>query len=425
MVKDAESSANTATKALIGDVVSFFPPNYVRNEARYSGKLICVMNLLETLRAQTDDKVVLVSNFTSTLDIVEAMMRKKRYSYLRLDGKTPQDERMAMVNQFNREGVHNSFVFLLSAKSGGVGLNLIGANRLVLIDSDWNPSTDLQAMARIHRDGQKKTCYIYRLLLSGTMDEKIYQRQISKIGLSDSLMNAEKKSSSDTFSQEELKDIFTLHLDSACISHRQLICDCDGKGGAASGLDQVDAAGQLATSSQSTTKSEDDEFPGFIAASQHVVDKAAKDKLDKRKKLLALYKWAHYDCVQHPSAFIEDDIVAGLIRKGDQSSKASKSNKARDPASPRVKREKDDDDEWSTDMKERRDDLFFSGGESDEEVDGDGGGLKARNGADVNEDDFQLDKTEAGRILFVFSKTSEKATDKAASILPASPPALD
>lgn len=422
LLKDTESSAETPTKALVGDISRFFPANFVRNDARYSGKLICVMNLLETLRAQTDDKVVLVSNFTSTLDIVEAMMRKKRYSYLRLDGKTPQDERMSMISQFNRDGVDKSFVFLLSAKSGGVGLNLIGANRLVLIDSDWNPSTDLQAMARIHRDGQKKTCYIYRLLLSGTMDEKIYQRQISKLGLSDSLMNSEKKSASDTFSQEELKDIFTLHMDSTCISHRQLVCDCDGKGGSASPVGISEGDSGMPSASQSSVKSSDDEdeqLPGFVAASQHVVDQAARDKLDKRKKLLALYKWAHYDCTRHPDAFSEDDVVAGLIRKGHQASFPSIAAKT-----VRIKTEKAEDDEWSTDMKERGDDLFFPDGSDDEGETAKGKVLEALDG--LYEDEFQMDKVEAGRILFVFAKTSDRMMDKVDSP-PAvtTPPAAD
>lgn len=418
LLKDAESDADTATKALVGDIARFFPPNFVRNEARFSGKLICVMDLLETVRAQTDDKVVLVSNFTSTLDVIEALMRKKRYSYLRLDGKTPQDERMTMVNQFNREGVDNSFVFLLSAKSGGVGLNLIGANRLVMIDSDWNPSTDLQAMARIHRDGQKKTCYIYRLLLSGTMDEKIYQRQISKLGLSDSLMNAEKKSSSDTFSQEELRDIFTLHRDSTCISHRQLVCSCDGKGGSADSVaaDELDLPGSsLPTTSQASIKSEDDDepLPGFVAASQHVVEKAAQEKLVRRKKLLALYKWAHYDCVQHPNAFFEDEIVAALIRKGHQTSQTTRD----ELVSTKTKR----DNEWSNNMKQRSDDLFFSDG-TDE-------GAEDELAADTSEGDdhdgFQMDRVHAGRILFVFAKSSESSTDKAEPSPTSTPPALD
>jgi DNA repair and recombination protein RAD54B len=302
------------------------------------------------------------------------------------------------VNQFNRDGVDSSFVFLLSAKSGGVGLNLIGANRLVLIDSDWNPSTDLQAMARIHRDGQKKVCYIYRLLLSGTMDEKIYQRQISKLGLTDSLIKGD-KSSSDTFSQEELRDIFTLHLDSPCISHRQLVCDCDRRGGDAS----LDGLAEGMDASQTSVASSDDDLPGFVAASQHVVDRAQKDKLDKRKRLLALYKWAHYDCVQHPESFEEDEMVAALVRASRSSVRANGAEKS--------------EDEWSTSMAERADDLFL--GSDDSERDEDGMGEQQTDGGEG----FRLDAMQTGRVLFVFAKSSDKTPDKVESHT--TPPALD
>lgn len=78
---------------------------------------------------------------------------------------------------------------MLSAKAGGVGLNLVGASNLILYDSDWNPASDQQAMARIWRDGQKKSVYIYRLLTSGTIEEKIFQRQICKTGLSEAIVN--------------------------------------------------------------------------------------------------------------------------------------------------------------------------------------------------------------------------------------------
>lgn len=102
-------------------------------------------------------------------------------------------------------------VFLLSTKAGGVGLNLIGASRLILVDSDWNPSHDLQAMARIHRDGQKRPVFIYRLLTSGTIDEKIFQRAITKMGLSESLIggagigNSSNGAKGDSFSQSEVR----------------------------------------------------------------------------------------------------------------------------------------------------------------------------------------------------------------------------
>lgn len=85
------------------------------------------------------------------------------YATCRLDGSTPATQRAGIVEKFNRP---NSpiFVFLLSSKAGGVGLNLTGASRLILFDSDWNPATDLQAMSRIWRDGQKTSVYIYRCL---------------------------------------------------------------------------------------------------------------------------------------------------------------------------------------------------------------------------------------------------------------------
>ena len=75
------------------------------------------------------------------------------------------------------------YAFLLSSKAGGCGLNLIGANRLVLFDPDWNPANDQQALARVWRSGQKKACYIYRFFGAGTIEEKTYERQLSKEGL--------------------------------------------------------------------------------------------------------------------------------------------------------------------------------------------------------------------------------------------------
>ena len=71
------------------------------------------------------------------------------------------------------------YLFIYS-KAGGCGLNLIGANRLVMFDPDWNPANDEQAMARVWRDGQKKECFVYRFLAVGTIEEKIFQRQTHK-----------------------------------------------------------------------------------------------------------------------------------------------------------------------------------------------------------------------------------------------------
>lgn len=100
-------------------------------------------------------------------------------------------------------------VLLLSAKAGGVGLNLVGASNLILYDSDWNPASDQQAMARIWRDGQKKSVHIYRLLTCGTIEEKIFQRQISKTGLSEAIINPDNPNNT-KLSFDQLKVWFQL-----------------------------------------------------------------------------------------------------------------------------------------------------------------------------------------------------------------------
>ncbi|KAM9096628.1 DNA repair and recombination protein RAD54B isoform 2-T2 [Sarcophilus harrisii] len=116
-----------------------------------------------------------------------------------------------------------------NSKAGGVGLNLIGGSHLILYDIDWNPATDIQAMARVWRDGQKHSVHIYRLLTTGTIEEKIYQRQISKQGLSGAVVDLSKTSEHIQFSVEELKNLFTLHEDSDCVTHDLLDCECMGR----------------------------------------------------------------------------------------------------------------------------------------------------------------------------------------------------
>jgi hypothetical protein len=112
---------------------------------------------------------------------------------------------VAALNDFGRD----QFVFLLSSKAGGCGLNLVGANRLILFDPDWNPATDKQAAARVWRDGQKKKVYEYRFLASGSIEEKVFQRQLSKEGLATIVNNGTNETSS--FSKDELRELFAVN----------------------------------------------------------------------------------------------------------------------------------------------------------------------------------------------------------------------
>lgn len=182
-------------------------------------------NLLRNIKTRVStERVVVVSNYTQTLDIIQSLCEKSHYQFLRLDGQTATSKRQSLVERFNRKGSQD-FVFLLSSKAGGVGLNLTGASILILFDIDWNPANDIQAMARVWRDGQKSQVKIYRLLTTGTIEEKIYQRQITKQGLSGTVADAS-ASSKVEFSREDLKDLFTLHTKTSCLTHEMLNCSC-------------------------------------------------------------------------------------------------------------------------------------------------------------------------------------------------------
>ncbi|KAH6644104.1 helicase swr1 [Boeremia exigua] len=207
------------------------PADFVPKDARgrdrdvkvwYSGKMLVLDRMLARIRAETNDKIVLISNYTQTLDVFAALCRSRGYGSLRLDGTMNVSKRQKLVDKFNDpEG--SEFVFLLSSKAGGCGLNLIGANRLVLFDPDWNPAADQQALARVWRDGQKKDCFVYRFMTTGTIEEKIFQRQSHKQSLSscvvDSAEDVERH-----FSLDSLRELFQYRDTTTSDTHDTFKC---------------------------------------------------------------------------------------------------------------------------------------------------------------------------------------------------------
>jgi DNA repair and recombination protein RAD54 and RAD54-like protein len=209
----------------------FWPEDYVPKDSRgrdrevrpcYSGKMQVLDRMLARIRQDTNDKIVLISNYTQTLDVFERLCRSRNYGCLRLDGTMNVNKRQKLVDKFNDlEG--EEFVFLLSSKAGGCGLNLIGANRLVLFDPDWNPAADQQALARVWRDGQKKDCFVYRFMGTGTIEEKIFQRQSHKQALSscvvDSAEDVERH-----FTLDSLRELFQFKPDTTSDTHDTFKC---------------------------------------------------------------------------------------------------------------------------------------------------------------------------------------------------------
>ncbi|KAH8668522.1 SNF2 family N-terminal domain-containing protein [Xylariales sp. PMI_506] len=174
---------------------------YKWGAANKSGKMQVVKALLQMWK-KFGHKTLLFSQeaFVNRLDGIR---------YLRMDGSTPIKERQTLVDQFNRDP--ELHLFLLTTKVGGLGVNLTGANRVIIFDPDWNPSTDVQARERAWRLGQKKEVVIYRLMTAGTIEEKIYHRQIFKQFLSNKVLKDPKQRA--TFALHDLHDLFTLGND--------------------------------------------------------------------------------------------------------------------------------------------------------------------------------------------------------------------
>jgi superfamily II DNA or RNA helicase len=146
-----------------------------------SGKLLLLDKLLAKLQ-RDGSRVLIFSQMTRMLDILEDYCLYRGYKHCRIDGSTKQDERDDAMDSFNAPG-SEKFVFLLSTRAGGLGINLQTADTVVLYDSDWNPQMDLQAQDRAHRIGQKRQVNVYRFVTEHSIEEKIVDRALRKLAL--------------------------------------------------------------------------------------------------------------------------------------------------------------------------------------------------------------------------------------------------
>ncbi|XP_029362258.1 helicase ARIP4-like isoform X3 [Echeneis naucrates] len=186
------------------DIMCDYKPGILENSA----KMVMLFHLMEE-SVRKGDKLLVFSQSLSTLTVIEDFLAKRpvppspnmsnrdqpnhnwvrNLNYYRLDGSTTPSERERLINQFNDPSNTSAWVFLLSTRAGCLGVNLIGANRVVVFDASWNPCHDAQAVCRVYRYGQRKPCHIYRLVCDFTLEKKIYDRQISKQGMSDRVVD--------------------------------------------------------------------------------------------------------------------------------------------------------------------------------------------------------------------------------------------
>jgi hypothetical protein len=181
---------------------------YMLNQQGYimsSGKMVLLDKLLPKLR-QEGHKVLIFSQMVKMLDLISEYCDFRDFRYERLDGRVRGTERQKAIDRFERE--EDSFVFLLSTRAGGVGINLTAADVCIIFDSDWNPQNDIQAQARCHRIGQTKDVRIYRLITSRSFEQEMFDRASKKLGLEQAVLGTfEKEEDGDKPTQLEMEQL--------------------------------------------------------------------------------------------------------------------------------------------------------------------------------------------------------------------------
>jgi len=175
-----------------------------------SGKLVLLDKLLPKLRSD-GHRVLVFSQFVMVLDILNDYFLYRGFNFERIDGGVHGKDRQLAIDRFSAPG-SKSFIFMLSTRAGGVGINLTAADRVIIFDSDWNPQNDVQAMARCHRIGQKKQVAVYRLITAKTYEAQMFERASMKLGLDQAVLHGmtskvTKKDKDFQPSKEELDEI--------------------------------------------------------------------------------------------------------------------------------------------------------------------------------------------------------------------------
>jgi superfamily II DNA or RNA helicase len=207
-------------------------PPYTTDSHLYenSGKMLVLDKLLQRLKAN-GSRVLLFSQMSRMLDIFEDYCAWRGYEHCRIDGQTAHIDRIEAIDEFNRPG-SDKFIFLLTTRAGGLGINLATADIVIMYDSDWNPQVDLQAQDRAHRIGQLKQVCVFRFITENTIEEKVIERALQKLRLDQLVIQQGRMANANRpLSQDEML---------AMIRHgAEKIFSGDNKNSANKGLDEA------------------------------------------------------------------------------------------------------------------------------------------------------------------------------------------
>ena len=200
LIKGAEDSILEEKKAENPNI----EPNKLALNAltESSGKMVLIQKLLPKLK-KDGHKVLIFSQMVKMLDLIEEYLVMCGYEFGRIDGSIDEIGRAEEIERFSNDP--NLFVFLLSTKAGGVGINLTAADVVIIYDSDWNPQNDIQAQARCHRIGQKSTVKIYRLITRGTYESEMFDRASKKLALDHVVLDGDFSAMNDDLGGKEIE----------------------------------------------------------------------------------------------------------------------------------------------------------------------------------------------------------------------------
>ncbi|XP_021699558.1 helicase domino isoform X3 [Aedes aegypti] len=203
-IRDGLKPALRILHPIISAMSTQFPdPRLIQYDC---GKLQTLDRLLKQLKSG-GHRVLIFTQMTRMLDVLEAFLNYHGHIYLRLDGTTKVEQRQLLMERFN--GDKRVFVFILSTRSGGVGINLTGADTVIFYDSDWNPTMDAQAQDRCHRIGQTRDVHIYRLVSEKTIEENILKKANQKRMLGDLAIEGGNFTTA-YFKSSTIQDLFTV-----------------------------------------------------------------------------------------------------------------------------------------------------------------------------------------------------------------------
>ncbi|KAM9538279.1 transcriptional regulator ATRX isoform 2-T2 [Guaruba guarouba] len=222
----ATSSSNPGSPA--PDWYKDFVTDADADVLEHSGKMVLLFEILR-MAEELGDKVLVFSQSLISLDLIEDFLelanREKtekpiykgegkwfrNIDYYRLDGSTTAQSRKKWAEEFNDETNVRGRLFIISTKAGSLGINLVAANRVIIFDASWNPSYDIQSIFRVYRFGQNKPVFVYRFLAQGTMEDKIYDRQVTKQSLSFRVVDQQQVERH--FTMNELTELYTFEPD--------------------------------------------------------------------------------------------------------------------------------------------------------------------------------------------------------------------